>query len=265
MSLRRKAHESLWAEIGQLARPSVVCGPVILVEGSRGVAMRKVLVTGGASGIGAATCGVLTERGWDAIPADVVAGKGIIPLDVTDESAWDRALRDVGDIHGLVNCAGVRSRFSINEMSLEEWERVLRINLTGPFLGLRAAFRHWSKHDAGGAIVNVASINALVAVPGQAHYVASKAGLAMLTKAAALEGAGAGIRVNAVAPGPVITPMIRERLAEPGQQEWLEARVPLGRLAEPREIAETIAFLLSDCASYITGAVIPVDGGWLAG
>jgi NAD(P)-dependent dehydrogenase (short-subunit alcohol dehydrogenase family) len=112
--------------------------------------------------------------------------------------------------------------------------------------------------------VNIASVNAIIAVPGQAHYVASKGGVAALTKAAAIEGAPMGIRVNAIAPGPIRTPMTEERLVDPAQVEWLQGRVPLGRVGEAPEMGQVAAFLLSAAASYVTGTTIYADGGWVA-
>lgn len=137
---------------------------------------------------------------------------------------------------------------------------MLRINLTGTFLGIQAVARHWQERQYPG---RRGSPTAFSAVPGQAHYVASKAGVAMLVKAAALELAEHGIRVHAVAPGPIVTPMLGARLAEPGQEEWLRMQVPLGHLGQPVNVAEAMAFLISDAASFITGVTMPVDGGWL--
>ena len=220
-----------------------------------------VLVTGGASGIGTATCRVLADADWDVVAADVTAADGVIPLDVTDEAAWDRVLDDAGPLAGLVNCAGIRSRGSIVDTELDDFERHLRVNVLGTWLGIRGFLR---RHRAGtqGAIVNLSSVNAEIAVPDQAHYVASKGAVSALTRAAAVEAAPLGVRVNAVAPGPVRTPMTAERLGNPEQAAWLDARVPMGRVAEPGEIAEVISFLLSDKASYITGEVLFTDGGW---
>ena len=124
-------------------------------------------------------------------------------------------------------------------------------------------FRHHRETDSA-SIVNIASVNAVIAVAGQAHYAASKGAVASLTRAAAIEGAALGIRVNAIAPGPIRTPMTAERLTDPAQVEWLEGRVPLGRVGEPEEMAQVIAFLLSDQSSYVTGTVIYADGGWVA-
>lgn len=221
----------------------------------------RVLVTGGASGIGAATCQTLADADWDVVAADVVPAEDVVSLDVTDEAAWDRVLDDAGPLAGLVNCAGIRSRSSIVDTELDDFERHLRVNVVGTWLGIRGFLR---RHQPGtaGAIVNVSSVNAEIAVPDQAHYVASKGAVSALTRAAAIEAAPLGVRINAVAPGPVRTPMTAERLGDPEQAAWLDARVPMGRVAEPAEIAEVISFLLSDKASYITGEVLFTDGGW---
>ena len=221
----------------------------------------RVLVTGGASGIGAETCRVLAGEGWTVVAGDVTSSEGVVSLDVTDESAWDRVLDDVGPLIGLVNCAGVRSRSSIVDTELDDFERHLRVNVVGTWLGIRGFLRR-HRPDRAGAIVNVSSVNAEIAVPDQAHYVASKGAVSALTRAAAVEAAPLGVRVNSVAPGPVRTPMTAERLGDPEQAAWLDARVPMGRVAEPAEIAEVISFLLSEKASYITGEVLFTDGGW---
>ena len=223
----------------------------------------RVIVTGGASGIGAATCQVLRDLGYDAVAADLTAGDGVLALDVADESSWAALFDQTGPVQGLVNCAGIRTRSLIVDTSVDEFERHLRVNVTGTWLGVRELFR---RHTDGSkaAIVNIASVNAIIAVPGQAHYVASKGGVAALTKAAAIEGAPMGIRVNAIAPGPIRTPMTEERLLDPAQVEWLQGRVPLGRVGEAPEMGQVAAFLLSAAASYVTGTTIYADGGWVA-
>lgn len=235
--------------------------------------MPRVLVTGAASGIGAACATVLAAEGWDVIGADLTARDaqtgdapgGVRHLDVTDEAGWDALLADIGPLDGLVTCAGIRTRSLIVDTSLAEWERHLRVNLTGTWLAIRSFLRAIPPGDTSPrSIVTIASVNATIAVPGQAHYVASKGGIVALTRAAALEGAPLGVRANSIAPGPIRTPMAAERLDDPEQVRWLTGRVPLGRVGEPDEIAQVAAFLLSPKASYISGEVIYADGGWAA-
>lgn len=226
-----------------------------------------VVVTGAASGIGAACAHELSVVGWDVVGVDLVGADGVRAMDVTDEVAWERLAADVGVIDGLVTCAGIRTRSMIVDTPLSEWERHLRVNLTGTWLAARAMLRSLPadedpRRDRG--VVTMASVNANIAVPNQAHYVASKGGIVALTRAIALEGAPLGVRANSIAPGPIRTPMAGERLADPEQVKWLTGRVPLGRIGEPDEIARVAAFLLSDAASYLTGELISVDGGWTA-
>ena len=241
-------------------------------QGARGGRARRVLVTGGASGIGAACADALARDAWAVTRADIHTGAGntaaggpIVTLDVTDEAAVDAVFATHGPFDGLVCSAGIRTRGMIIDTTLAEWERHLRVNVTGTWLAIRA-FLRGAAADPGTprAIVTISSVNATIAVPGQAHYVASKGAIASLTRAAALEGAPLGVRVNAIAPGPIRTPMAAERLADPAQVEWLTGRVPLGRVGEPAEIADVAAFLLSPRASYVSGEVLYADGGWAA-
>lgn len=228
--------------------------------------MGRVLVTGGASGIGAACADVLRRNEWDVVVADVspIATAGAIQLDVADEAGWARALDDIGHLDGLVSCAGIRTRGMIVDTSLEEWERHLRVNVTGTWLAVREFLRRRDPERPGGAIVTIASVTATMAVPGQAHYVASKGAIVALTRAVAIEAAPLGVRANCIAPGSIRTPMAAERLADPEQVRWLNGRVPLGRVGEAAEVAEVAEFLLSDRASYMSGDVVYVDGGWTA-
>lgn len=226
--------------------------------------MKRVLVTGAASGIGAACVERLAAAGWEAVPADIRRADGVVPLDVTDEAGWDEVLDRSGPFDALVSCAGIRDRAMLTEMSVDQFERLIRIHVTGGFIGLRGMARRWAADGRAGAAVMIASVNAVLAVPGQAHYVAAKAALAGLTRAAALELAASGSRVNAIAPGITRTPMTADRLSDPEQLAWLMSRVPMKRPAEPSEIATVVGFLLSDAASYVTGVLLPVDGGWTA-
>ena len=221
----------------------------------------KVIVTGGASGIGKEVGNYLMSKSYEVISVDLQEERGAIKLDVANEGAWDDLFQQFGPVQGLVNCAGIRTRSTILETSMATFEQHLKVNVTGTWLGIKSFFK---SHVAGteGSIANISSVNALIAVPGQAHYVASKGAISALTKAAAIEGAPMGIRVNAVGPGAIRTPMTEERLSDPDQVSWLEGRVPLGRVGEPNEIASVAKFLLSSESSYITGTTVFADGGW---
>lgn len=227
---------------------------------------RVALVTGGASGIGAATVELLRIHGAVVIAADLNPGGGVEALDVTDEGAVDALVASIVDRHGRLdlaaNVAGTPGVYAdVVDSTTEVWRSTMAVNLDGVYFCLRAELRAMRVHGSG-AVVNVASSAGRMGVPGLAAYSASKHGVIGLTKSAALEVAGEGIRVNAVLPGSVRTPMLRGFVG--GDEEVLEKmgrRSPMGRLGEPDEIAEAIVWLLSDAARFVTGNALAPDGG----
>jgi NAD(P)-dependent dehydrogenase (short-subunit alcohol dehydrogenase family) len=233
---------------------------------------KTIVITGGGSGIGAETARVLARRGARPVlldlnlehaqaVADEVSGRAL-QVDVTDEGAVNEVYAQIGAIDGLVNCAGYNNAFApIVATSLADWRTMTAIDLDGAFLNVKAAAIAMLTNNATGAIVNIASLNASFAHRGLAGYAASKAGVSMLTRVAALEFAAAGIRVNAIAPGLVETPMIAATISDPAVSKKLSDGVPLGRLGQARDIARTAAFLLDDDSGWITGQTIIADGG----
>lgn len=245
--------------------------------------MRVGIVTGGGSGIGEACVRRLVETGHAVVVADrslaeaerVARSLGdrafAVEADVTSEASCRRmaetASRRFGRLDFAVNSAGVGNADSspAAEIPFAEWRRVLSVNLDGLFLSMAAEIAQMSQ-GAGGSIVNIASVMGTVATAGAAAYVASKHGVIGLTKAAALDYASAGIRVNAVGPGYVETPMLSRRLAAAPASVRAEiaGRHPIGRIATPEEIADAVVYLVGDGSSFITGTYLPVDGGYLA-
>jgi 3alpha(or 20beta)-hydroxysteroid dehydrogenase len=226
---------------------------------------KVIVITGAASGQGAAEASRLTAEGATVVPTDLTApdaehGRA---LDVADADAWD-ALGDwvndeFGRVDGLINNAGTTSRVRLADVDLAEWNRTLGVNLTGPMLGITTLLPLMSD---GASIVNVGSIAGLTA-HYTAAYTASKWGLRGLTHTAAMELGPRGIRVNAVHPGYIHTPMTAT--APAAFLAANEMLTPLGRGGEPDEVAELMVFLMSDESRFITGAEIPIDGGQTSG
>jgi 3-oxoacyl-[acyl-carrier protein] reductase len=232
------------------------------------------IVTGGAQGIGRSIAEFLASRGGDIAIFDITDGSEAVgavqamgrrasfyPVDVTSQQAVteavERVVQDFGGVHNLVNNAGITIDRLLLRMKEEDWDRVLQVNLKSAFLCTRAVVRHLMK--TGGSIVNISSVVGVMGNAGQANYAASKAGLIGLTKSVAKEYGERGVRVNAVAPGFIRTRMT-DALDEKTRQELLRA-VPMKKLGEPLDVAHAVYFLLSEYGSYITGAVINVNGG----
>ncbi|MFK4762099.1 SDR family NAD(P)-dependent oxidoreductase [Microbacterium sp. ZW T5_45] len=238
------------------------------------------VVTGGVSGIGAAITRRLVDRGAKVFVADINAdavaaasatfGENVAGLrtDVTDEASMEAlfaaAVERFGSIDAVYNVAGGSKPGRVVDMDLATWDFNIKLNLYGAFLGTKLGAAHFLAEGKPGAIVNIASLNSQVPMHFGAGYSAAKAGVVMLTKNAALELGEQGIRVNAVSPGLVATPLTGGLLAAPGVMESYLERIPAKRPADPDEIAGVALFLASKDASYVNGENIVVDGAWAA-
>ncbi len=235
------------------------------------------LITGAAQGIGYACAEAIAETGARIIVSDI-NGDGAVeavgklggdavaitcdmgnPDEIT--AMFDQVEADVGPVSILVNNAGIARPGDFLETTLEQFQAVVDVNLTGTFLALQRAAKTMIANSIEGAVVNMSSINAVVAIPQIAAYCATKGGVMQLTKAAALALAPHNIRVNAVGPGSIDTEMMAGVNANPEAMKMVMLRTPLKRVGTPREIADVVAFLASEKASYITGETIYVDGG----
>lgn len=250
------------------------------------VAGKVALVTGAASrpGLGSATATRLAEEGAivmltdvdgagaEAVAADIRAAGGIATAhahDVTREADWDRVMAAILGQHGcldiLVNNAGVAILHPLTNLTPTDWSRQLDINLTSVYHGTRRALAAMRAHTTRGTIINIASVAGDIGVPACSAYAASKAGIAAFSRTVAMECAAEGIRVNSVHPGSILTNMQAVALADnPAEYDKLAAAIPMGRMGEPRDIANMILFLASNEAAYITGQQFTVDGGLTA-
>ncbi|MGE0310528.1 MAG: SDR family NAD(P)-dependent oxidoreductase [Lautropia sp.] len=242
---------------------------------------RRVLVSGAGSGIGLATTAVLARRGarvaavvLDAAQADVVRQTvptaGVLVQDLRDdagcESLPDRATALLGGLDGLACCAGIFHKKHAEDTRLEEWRETIELNLNATFVLVRAALRRMVDPAPGirPSVVVISSQIGEVGHPRGAAYAASKAGLNAMVKSLALEWAARGVRINAVGPGPIATPMTAAVVADAAALDAMHATIPMGRLGRPEEIAEAVSFLLSARASFITGHLLLADGGFTA-
>jgi 3-oxoacyl-[acyl-carrier protein] reductase len=236
---------------------------------------KVIVVSGGAGGIGGEVSLRLVAEGAQVVIADLNAsqvaiggGQAIgITCDITSpeqcEALAEAAVKQFGRLDGMVNCAGVSKPHDSISLPPADWARMVDVQLNGAFYFAQACAKRMMK--TGGAIVFITSTNAEAAFPRRAAYCCAKAGVAMLTKVLAIEWAEKGIRVNAVGPAYVATEMTKRNIGAGNvNEEQIKARIPLGRLAQPADVADAVSFLLSEKASFITGHSLYVDGGWLA-
>jgi cyclopentanol dehydrogenase len=243
---------------------------------------KVVIITGAAMGQGLAEAQLFASEGAKVVMTDIVAdglnnaaatirsgGGDVLPIvhDVSSEEDWKRVVQKVvehyGQIHILVNNAGIGSRKNVEDETLEEWNKVQRINSGGVFLGMKYTAPEIRK-AGGGSIVNISSVYGIIGVEGYAAYHASKGAVRSLTKSAAMEFAKDLIRVNSIHPGIIETPMTKDLYDDPEQLNWLRSVTPWPKLGKPEDIAYGALYLASDESSFVTGTELVIDGGWIA-
>jgi NAD(P)-dependent dehydrogenase (short-subunit alcohol dehydrogenase family) len=248
---------------------------------------KVIVITGSGRGLGAATAELCARHGAKVVVSDIRSDWGndvtnkireqgleasFFAVDVADEAAVaalvEFAVSAYGQLDGFVNNAAAMVVGKVADLSAEDWDKVIRVNLTGGFYGCKHAIRQFQSQASGGSIVNVGSISAVVGLPEQPGYCSSKGGILQLTRQVAIDYATENIRCNSVGPGSIAGEFVQEYLdgqSDPGVAEQrLVGGHPIARMASPFEIAESIVFLLSDRSSFVTGANLQVDGGYSA-
>ncbi|MBR2680573.1 MAG: glucose 1-dehydrogenase [Exiguobacterium sp.] len=200
-------------------------------------------------------------RGIEAGGGKAVAVKGDVTEEGLAEKMIEKAISEFGKMDIFVNNAGVQVEAKTHEMEFDNWKQIIDVNLNGTFLGVRAALKYFVEHEIEGNIINMSSVHEVIPRPCYTHYAASKGGVKMFTKSVALEYAANHIRVNAIAPGAIDTPINEETMSDPEEKKGLEALIPSHVIGKPEQIAAVAAWLASDESSYVTGTTIFADGG----
>ncbi|MCH8064026.1 MAG: glucose 1-dehydrogenase [Chloroflexi bacterium] len=244
---------------------------------------KVAFISGGARGMGAAEARLFAAEGAKVAIGDILDDEGrkleaqinetggeclFLHLDVTSESEWRSVIRSVvarfGKLDIMVNNAGISAHGMIEDVTVEEWDRVMDVNAKGVFLGTKTAIPEMRK-AGGGSIINISSQLGLVGTEmSSPQYQASKGAVRIFTKAAAVQYAGEGIRVNSIHPGPIETPMTAASSADPEVKAKMISRIPMGRYGKAEEVAQAVLYLASDESSFVTGSEVVVDGGWTA-
>ena len=242
---------------------------------------KVAVITGGSQGIGAAIAKRFVDEGVsvvinyigssdqaDALVAEIkkaggeaVVAEGDITKEESAQILVDTAIREFGHLDIFVNNAGVEKPAPAHEMTLENWQKVIDVNLTGQFLGARAALRYFKQEGVKGNIINLSSVHEKIPWPLFAHYAASKGGVKLLTETLAMEYAPDGIRFNAIGPGAINTPINAEKMKDPKKKADLEKMIPMKYVGEPEVVSNVAAWLASEESSYVTGITLFVDGG----
>jgi len=247
-----------------------------------GLENKIVVIAGGVGGLGREICMTFAKAGANVVIADINETEGLkivddikqlshkaifFKMDVTNSSnvneVFDKVANEYGSVDVLVNCAGITKRVAPLEFPEEDFDKIMAVNIKGTFLCCQAAGRYMAKHG-GGKIVNIASVGGLVGLKNTVAYCTSKGAVVQMTKALALDLAQYKINVNAVAPALANTPIATPVMEDKATLDWFLSKIPLGRLCEPKDVAQAILFLSSPASDFITGHILSVDGGWVA-